>query len=65
MKRISYLAVIGLFALAASACYRVTVVTGAPATTTKLITRGRSRGLRSCAPIRSGHGQPVPTGSRR
>jgi hypothetical protein len=36
MKRISSLVVIGLFALAASACYRVTVVTGAPATTTKL-----------------------------
>lgn len=36
MKRFSSLAVIGLFALAATACYRVTVVTGAPATATKI-----------------------------
>lgn len=36
MKRMSSLVAIGLFALAAAGCYRVTVVTGAPATSTKL-----------------------------
>jgi hypothetical protein len=36
MRRIPNLAVVALFALSVAACYRVTVVTGAPATTTKI-----------------------------
>jgi hypothetical protein len=36
MRRFPNLAVVALFLLAVSACYRVTVVTGAPATTTKI-----------------------------